>query len=174
MAIQCAWAWNLDSSVHWKATGGKIVGSQCGPFCASSVPIMQTNTGLPLWHHWMLASGSVVPVESQWTCGSSGIPVCSSYVNDLWIATRRPLGDSISQCGSSVVCPVVSQCTEIIWFGVNQVRSLPSKQPHTYTTQLAWFGWAKLISFELQLQIHKNIMVLISKTCTMILCQEQN
>ena len=73
------------------------------------VPIMQINAGLSLGHHWTLASTSVVPVESQCTCGSSGVPACSNYENDyLWIATGRPLGDGISQCGSSVVCPVES------------------------------------------------------------------
>ena len=76
--------------------------------------------------HWINAS--VLPVVFQWL--SSGLPVCSNYANQHWIATGTPLGASISQCGSngtqvylwfqwssSVVCPVVSQCTDIIWFG---------------------------------------------------------
>ena len=41
------------------------------------VPIMQMNTGVPLEHNWALASASVVPVASQCTCGSSGLPVWS-------------------------------------------------------------------------------------------------
>ena len=32
---------------------------------------------LKLEHHWVLASASVVPVASQCTCGSSGLPVRS-------------------------------------------------------------------------------------------------
>ena len=132
VAIQCAW--NLDPSVHWNATGERIVGSQCVssgfPVVFRCVPIMQNNTGSPLGYHWVLASASVVPVASQCTCGSSGLPVYSNYANEHWIATGTPLGASFSQCGSSgipvylwlqwsssVVCPVVSQCTDIIWFG---------------------------------------------------------
>ena len=85
---------------------------------------------LTLDRHWVLASASVVPVASQCTCGSSGLPVCSNYANQHWIATGTPLGASISQRGSSgipvylwlqwsssVACPVVSQCTDRIWFG---------------------------------------------------------
>ena len=66
------------------------------------------NTGLPLGYHWLLTSASVVPVARQCTCGSCGLPVCSNYANYHWIAIGRQLGDSISQCDSSVVCPVVS------------------------------------------------------------------
>ena len=51
MAIQCAW--NLDPSVHWNATGERIVGSQC--------------------------VSSVLPVVFQWL--SSGLPECSNYAN---------------------------------------------------------------------------------------------
>ena len=82
------------------------------------VPIMKINTEIPLGHPSELASACVVAVAFQCTCGSSGLPVCSNYANDeLYIVNRRRLGDSISQCGSSVVCPVVSQCTDNIWFG---------------------------------------------------------
>ena len=132
VAIQCAW--NLDPSVHRYATGERIVGSQCAysglPMVFQCVPIMQINNGSPLGHHWVLASASVVPMASQCTCGSSGLPVCSNYANLHWIATGTPLGAGISQwCSSgipvylwlhwssSVVCPVVSQCTDRIWFG---------------------------------------------------------
>ena len=117
-----------DPSVHWNATGERNVGSQwissvtlwssSGlPVVFYCVPVMQITTGLPLGHHWVLASASVVPVSSQCTCGSIGFPLCSTYANCHRIATERALGDSISQCGSSVVCPVVSQCTESICFG---------------------------------------------------------
>ena len=83
VAIQCAW--NLDSSVHWNATGERIASRQCAsndlPVVFQCVPIMQINTGSPLGNHLVLASASVVPVASQGTCGSSGLPVCSNYAN---------------------------------------------------------------------------------------------
>ena len=79
VAIQCAW--NLDPSVHWNATGEMPVCFQWSssgfPVVFQCVPIMQINTGSPLEHHWVLASASVVPVASQCTCGSSGLPVWS-------------------------------------------------------------------------------------------------
>ena len=83
VAIQCAW--NLDPSVHWNATGEMPVCFQWSssgfPVVFQCVPIIQINTGLPLGHHWVQASASVVPVASQCTCGSSGLPVCSNYAN---------------------------------------------------------------------------------------------
>ena len=107
---------------QWSSSGFPVV-FQC-------VPIMQINNGSPLGHHWVLASASVAPMASQCTCGSSGLPMCSNYANEHWIATGTPLGASISQCGSSgipvylwlqwsssVVCQVASQCTDRIWFG---------------------------------------------------------
>ena len=83
VAIQCAW--NLDPSAHWNATGEMSVCFQWSssgfPVVLQCVPIMQINTGSPLGHHWVQASASVVPVASQCTCGSSGLPVCSNYAN---------------------------------------------------------------------------------------------
>ena len=83
VAIQCAW--NLDPSVHWNATGEMPVCFQWSssgfPVVFQCVPIKQINTGSPLGHHWALTSASVVPVASQCTCGSSGLPVCSNYAN---------------------------------------------------------------------------------------------
>ena len=146
---------------QWSSSGVPVV-FQC-------VLIMQINTGSPLGNHWVQASASVVPVASQCTCGSSGLPVCSNYANQHWIATGTPLGASISQCGSSgnpvylwlqwsssAVRPVVSQCTDRIWFRGHWVRSLPSMWPLMYTTAMVRVVWAKLISFDLQPQIHKN------------------
>ena len=49
------------------------------PVVFRCVPIMQINTGSPLGHHWVLASASVVPVASQCTCDSSGLPVWSVH-----------------------------------------------------------------------------------------------
>ena len=113
---------------------------------------------LTLDRHWVQASASVVPVASQCTCGSSGLPVCSNYANKHWIATGIPLGASISHCGSSgtpvylwlqwsssAVCPVVSQCTDRIWFGGHWVRPLPSMRQLMYSTAMARVVWAKLI-----------------------------
>ena len=86
VAIQCTW--NLDPSVHWNATGERIVvpvwfqwSSSCFPVVFQCVPIMQINTGSPLEHHSVLASASVVPVAPQCTYGSSGLPVCSNDAN---------------------------------------------------------------------------------------------
>ena len=70
---------------HWDTTGCKHqpVWFQwhpsvlVAPVVFQCVPIMQINTGSPLEHHWVLASASVVPVASQCTCGSSGLPVWS-------------------------------------------------------------------------------------------------
>ena len=70
---------------HWDTTGCKLqaVWFQwhpsvvVAPVVFQCVPIMQINTGSPLEHHWVLASASVVPVASQCTCGSSGLPVRS-------------------------------------------------------------------------------------------------
>ena len=93
--LECHWrnASVLPVVFQWSSIGFPVV-FQC-------VPIMQINIGSPLGHHWVLASASVVPVASQCTCGSSGLPVCSNYANSHWIATGTPLGASISQCGSS-------------------------------------------------------------------------
>ena len=83
VAIQCAW--NLNPSLHWNATGVRASvlpvvfqwPSNGIPVVFQCAPIMQINTGSPLEHHWMLASASVVPVASQCTCGSSGLPMRS-------------------------------------------------------------------------------------------------
>ena len=73
--LECHWrnASVLPVVFQWSSSGFPVV-FQC-------VPIMQINTGTPLKHHWVLASASVVPVASQCTCGSSGLPVCSNYAN---------------------------------------------------------------------------------------------
>ena len=69
--LECHWrnASVLPMVFQWSSSGFPVV-FQC-------VPIMQINTGSPLEHHWVLASASVVPVASQYTCGSSGLPVWS-------------------------------------------------------------------------------------------------
>ena len=115
---------------HWR----KIVVSQCVssalPVVFQCVPIMQINTGSPLGYHWVLASASVVPVASQCTCGSSGLPVWSVQ----WypsVLTESGLGVIRSGCD-------------------------PSMRPLMYTTGMVGVVWAKLISFDLEPQIHKN------------------
>ena len=55
--------------LQWSSSGFPVV-YQC-------VPFMQINTGSPPGYHWVLASVSVVPVASQCTCVSSGLPVWS-------------------------------------------------------------------------------------------------
>ena len=86
---QCALS--LDPSVHWNATGERIVSSQCvssglplvfqwiSQWCSTVFQLCKLK--LPLGHHWVLASASVVPMASQCTCASSGLPVCSNYAN---------------------------------------------------------------------------------------------
>ena len=73
--LECHWrnASVLPMVFQWSSSGFPVV-FQC-------VPIMQINTGSPLGPHCVLASASVVPVASQCTCGSSGLPVCSNYAN---------------------------------------------------------------------------------------------
>ena len=125
---------------HWIASGTSL-GASSSQKSSSGMPmywcvsIMQINTGSPLEHHWELALASVVPMASQCNCGSSGLPVCFNYANQHWIATGTSLGASSSQKGSSgmpvylwvqwsssVICPVVSQSTDRIWFGGHWVR----------------------------------------------------
>ena len=181
MAIQCTW--NLDPSVHWNATGEKIVGSQCvssvvpvvfqcvlimqintgssldhhwvlesasvvqwhpgvlvAPVVFQCVPIMQINTGSPLEHHWVLASASVVPMASQCTCGSSGLPVWSVqwYPSVLTISGLEVISAGHFQACNPLCIQLVSwELFEINWF------HLTCNPKYT-----------------------KTIMVLISKACT--------
>ena len=129
VAIQCAW--NLDPSVHCNATGDIIFGTQC---ISSGLqvafqwwPIMQINTGSPLEHHWVLPSASVVPVASSVLVD----PAVFHCVPIMQINTGLPMGHhwllasassgisvySWLQWSSSLVCPIVFQCTDRIWFG---------------------------------------------------------
>ena len=68
---------------------------------------------------------------------------------------------------SVLVAPVVFQCglssgirvywQNLVWRSLGHwVRSLPSMRPLMYTTAMVRVVWAKLISFDLQPQIHKN------------------
>ena len=123
------------------------------PVVFQCVPIMQINTGSPLEHHWVLASASVVPVASQCTCGSSGLPAWSVQ----WYPSVLPES------------------------GLEVIRSsLPSMRPLMYTAGMVRVVWTQLNSCDLQPQIHKKtIMMLTSKTCaewcwSTHMCYEQN
>ena len=136
------------------------------PVVFQYVQIRQINTRLSLGHHWVLAPASVVPVTPQCNCGSSGRPVYSSYANnDFWIATGRPLGGNISQCGSSLVCPVVSQCTDRIWFRVFRSGHFPAC--NLLCIQMVWRKVLQLSWFYLNSnsEYSKTLMVPISKAC---------
>ena len=129
---QCAW--NLDPSVHWNATGEKNVGCQCA---SSGLPVaFQWSSSvfqlckLTLDRHWDTTGCWHRPVWFQWHPSVLVAPVVFQCVPIMQINTGTPLGASIRQCGSSgipvylwlqwsssVVCPVVSQCTDRIWFG---------------------------------------------------------
>ena len=155
VAIQCAW--NLDPSVHWNATGERIVGSQCAssglpvafqwssslsqlckltldrlwnttgfyyqpvwfqwhpsvlvaPVVFQCVPIMQINTGSPLEHHRVLASASVIPVASQCTCDSSGLPV---WFVQWYPSVLTESGLEVIRSGHFPVCDPL--CIQLVW-----------------------------------------------------------
>ena len=123
---------------------------------------------LTLDRHWDTTGCKHQPVWFQWHPSVLVAPVVFQCVPIMQIKTGTPLGASISQCGSSgipvylwlqwsssAVCPVVSQCTDRIWFGGYRVRSHPSMRPLMYATAMARLVWTKLISFDLQPQIHK-------------------
>ena len=82
---------------------------------------------------------------------SSGLPVCSNHVNELWIATGGPLRDSISQSGFSVGYSVVSQTEYQLSSSVFQL-----------CIQLVWLKLFELCLFHLNcnLKYTKTIMVL--------------
>ena len=120
--LGCHWRNSNFCSLHWNTTGGQI------------------NMGSPLELHWVLASASVVPVASQCTCGSSGLPVWSVQ----WY--RSVLRES----------------------GLEVIRSdiFPTCDP--LCIQLAWWELFELNWFHLTCnpKYTKTIMVLISKACT--------
>ena len=120
VAIQCTWS--LDPSVDWNATGERIIGSQCGfsvlpvvfQWLSSGfqrVPIMQINTGSPPGHHWVLASASVVPVASQCTCGSSGLPVWSVQ---WYPSVLTESGLEVIRSGHFPACDPL--CIQLVWW----------------------------------------------------------
>ena len=110
------------------------------PVVFHCVPIMLINTGAPLEHHWVLASASMVPVASQCTCGSSGLPV--------WSVQWYP--------------------SVLIESGVEVIRSghFPASNP--LCKQLVLWKLFELNWFHLTCNPHytQTIMMLISKACT--------
>ena len=148
VAIQCAW--NLDPSVHWNATREKKVASVLPvvyqwsssgfPVVFQCVPIMQINTGLPLEHHWVLASASVVPVAFQCTCGSSGLPVRSVQ---WYPSVAKESGLEVVRSGHVPACD--PWCTQLVWWEL---------------FELNWFN------LTCNPKYIKPILVLISKPCT--------
>ena len=137
-------AWNLDPSVHWNATGERNVGSQCAssglPVVFQCVSIMQINTGSPLGHHWVLASASVVPVASQCTCGSSGLPVWSVQ---WYPGALTESGLEVIRSGHFPACDPLS--IQLVWWELFELNWFHLTCNPKYTT---------------------TIMVLISKACT--------
>ena len=114
MAIQCAW--NLDPSVNWNATGGRIVGIQCVSSMLlvvfQCVPIMRIYTGLPLVLQWVLASASVVPVTSNCTCQSCKLTLdCHCKINWRWHQLVW------FQCGSRVVWAFLCTLDQPVYTG---------------------------------------------------------
>ena len=110
------------------------------PVVFQCVPIMQINTGWPLEHHWVLASPSVVPVASQCTCGSSGLPVWSVQ---WYPSVLTESGLEVIRSGHFPACdPLFIQ---LVWRALFEVN---------------WFNLTCNPKYT------KTIMVLISTACT--------
>ena len=103
---------------HWDTTGcyHQLVWFQwhpsilVAPVVFQCVPIMQINTGLPLQNHWVLASASVVPVASQCTCGSSGLPVWSVQ---WYPSVVTESGFEVIRSGHFPTCDPL--CIQLVW-----------------------------------------------------------
>ena len=146
---------------HWNTTGcyHQPVWFQwhpsvlAAPVVFQCVPIMQINTGLPLEHHWVLASASVVPVASQCTCGSSGLPVWSAQ---WYPSVLTESGLEVISSGHFPACDPL--CIQLVWWEL---------------FELNWFHLTCHPKYT------KTMMMLISKACTewcwsTHMCQEQN
>ena len=114
---------------------------------------MQINTGSPLEHHWVLASASVVPVVSQCTCGSSGLPVWSVQ---WYPSVLTESGLEVIRSGHFPACNPL--CIQLVWWELYELN---------------WFHLTCNPKYT------KTIMVLVSKACTWWcwsthMCLEQN
>ena len=147
VVFQCVPICKLTLGRHWDTTGcfHQPVWFQwhpsvlVAPVVFQCVPIMQINTGSPLEHHWVLASASVVPVASQCTCGSSGLPVWSA------LGYRSVLTESgleVIRSGHFPACDPL--CIQLVWWEL---------------FELSWFHLTSNPEYT------KTIMVLISKAC---------
>ena len=113
------------------------------PVVFQCVPIMQITTGSLLGYHWVLASASVVPVASQCTCGSSALPVWSV----LWYpSVLTESGLEVIRSGHFPACDPL--CIQLVWWEL---------------FELNWFYLSCNPKYT------KTIMILISKTCTVML-----
>ena len=132
--LECHWrnAGVLPVVFQWSSSGFPVV-FQCDP-------IMQINTGSPLEHHWVLASASVVPVTSQCTCGSSGLPVWSVQ---WYPSVLTEYGLEVIRSGHFPACDPL--CIQLVWWEL---------------FELNWFHLTCNPKYT------KTIMVLISKACT--------
>ena len=111
----------LRSQCILDATRERIVGSQCA---SSGLPVCFQLCRLPLdchWDYWVIASASVVPVASQCTRSSGGLPC----VPIMQRSSGLPLEDHQVTAWTSVVpvlsvqwylnvLPMVFQCVPII------------------------------------------------------------
>ena len=141
---------------------------------------MQINTGSPLEHHWVLASASVVPVASQCTCGSSGLPVWSV----LWYrSVLTESGLEVIRSGHFTACDPL--CIQLVWWKLFELNWFPLTCNPKYTKimclvtgtmvavvcyQSFWFGtrtsdvWYRNIAFreqyvtETSLKLHTPVL----------------
>ena len=95
------------------------------PVVFQCVPIMQINTGSPLGHHWGLASASVVPVASQCTCGSSGLPAWSVH---WYISVLTESGLEVIRSGHFPACHPL--CIQLVWSELFELNWLQQPQIH--------------------------------------------
>ena len=106
---------------QWSSSGFPVV--------LKCVPIMQIDTGSPLEHHWVLASANVVPVASQCTCGSSGLPVWSVQ---WYPSVLTESGLEVIRSGHFPACDHL--CIQLV----------------------RWVVWTQLIPCDFQPQIHNK------------------
>ena len=189
VAIQCTW--NLNPSVHWNATGERIVGSQGG---SSVVPVwfQWLSSGLTsvfqlckltLDRHWNTTGCYHQPVWFQWHPSVLVAPVVFQCVPIMQIDTGSPLEHHWMLASASVVL-VASQCTygssclpvwSVQWYpsvltesGLEVIRSghFPACDP--LCIQLVWWALFELNWFRLTSnpKYTKTIMAFISKACT--------
>ena len=123
---------------HWRKNCWKPVCFQCASiglpvafqWCAS-VPIMQINTELPLGYHWVLASASVVPVTSQCTCDSSGLPVWSVQ---WYPSVLTNSGLEVIRSGHFPACNPL--CIQLVWWELFELNWFHSTCNPKYTKTL--------------------------------------